>query len=75
MLRLIAVTALGLALVTSVQGLTPAPLHQSDEMITQVAYNCGPGRTRVAGACVARTTIRHARRCVRRHGGACVRWE
>ena len=35
-------------------------------MITQVRFGCGPGRTRVAGVCVARTTIRHTRRAYRR---------
>jgi dienelactone hydrolase len=49
-----------------------------DGMITQVAFGCGPFRTRVGGVCVARTTIRHVRREVRRcalwHGGVCARW-
>jgi hypothetical protein len=47
-------------------------------MITQAAYGCGAGRTRVGGVCVARTTKRHVRRQVRRcarwSGGACVRY-
>jgi hypothetical protein len=66
MLRLIAVAVAGLALATSAQALTPAPLHQGDKMITQVRFGCGPGRTLVAGRCVARTTIRHTRRAIRR---------
>jgi hypothetical protein len=70
MFRLIAVAVFGLALASSAQALTPAPLHQPDGMITQVAYGCGPGRTIVAGRCVARTTIRHTRRVIRR----CARW-
>jgi hypothetical protein len=70
MLRLIAVAVFGLALASSAQALTPAPLHQPDGMITQVAYGCGPGRTEVAGRCVARTIIRHTRRVIRR----CARW-
>jgi hypothetical protein len=74
MIRLIAVAAFSLAVATSAQAMSPVPLHQPDGMITQVAYGCGPGRTRVRGVCVARTTIRHYRRCVRWHGGACVRW-
>jgi len=65
MIRLIAV-AFALALATSAQAMTPAPIPQPDGMITQVAYGCGPGRTRVRGVCVARTTIRHTRRHVRR---------
>jgi hypothetical protein len=35
-------------------------------MITQIAYGCGPFRTRIRGVCVARTTVRHTRRVVRR---------
>ena len=66
MLRLIAVAVAGLALATSAQALTPAPLHHPDEIISQVRFGCGPGRTLVAGRCVARTTIRHTRRVIRR---------
>jgi hypothetical protein len=66
MIRLIAVAVVGLALATSAQALTPAPLHQPDGMITQARFGCGPGRTLVAGRCVARTTIRHTRRVIRR---------
>jgi hypothetical protein len=77
MIRLIAI-AFALALATAAQAMPVAPLHQPDGMVTQVRYGCGPGRTRVAGVCVARTTIRHTRRAVRRcarwHGGVCVRW-
>jgi hypothetical protein len=65
MIRLIAV-AFTLALATSAQAMPLAPLHQPDGMITQVAAACGAGRTRVNGVCVARTTIRHTRRAVRR---------
>jgi hypothetical protein len=62
----IAVTAFVFALATAAQAITPAPLQQ-ENMITQAAFGCGPGRTRVGGVCVARTTIRHTRRYVRRH--------
>jgi hypothetical protein len=48
------------------RAITPAPLPQPDGMFTQVRFACGPGRTRVGGVCVARTTIRHTRRAVRR---------
>jgi len=65
MLRLFAVAGL-LAFATSAQAITPAPLPQPDGIITQVRLGCGPGRTRVGGVCVARTTIRHTRRMVRR---------
>jgi hypothetical protein len=78
MIRLIAVAGFVLAAATSVQAMTPALVPQPDGMITQVAYGCGPGRTRVRGVCVARTTIRHTRRAVRRclrwHGGVCARY-
>jgi hypothetical protein len=72
MIRLIAVAGFALSVATSAQAMTPAPIPQTDnEMITQIAAACGPGRTRVNGVCVARTTIRQTRRAVRR----CVRWQ
>ncbi len=78
MIKLIAIAGLALAVVSSAEAMTPAPIHQPDGGITQVAFGCGPGRTRVGGICVARTTIRHSRRAVRRcafwHGGVCRRW-
>ncbi len=71
MIRLIAVAAFAVALGTSAQAMTPAPIAQPDgSMITQVAAWCGVGRTRIGGVCVARTTRRHVRRELRR----CVRW-
>lgn len=71
MLRLIAVVGFALLFATAAQAMTPAPLPQPDDMITQVAVGCGLGRTRVNGVCVARTTVRQTRRAVRR----CVRWQ
>ena len=71
MLRLIAIVGFVLSISTSAQAMTPAPLPQMDDMITQVAVGCGVGRTRVNGVCVARTTVRQTRRAVRR----CVRWQ
>jgi hypothetical protein len=71
MLRLIAVAGFALLVATSAQAITPAPLPQTDNIVTQVAVGCGPGRTRVNGVCVARTTVRQTRRAVRR----CVRWQ
>jgi len=77
MIKLVAV-AFALAAATSAHAMPLAPLHQPDGMITQVRQVCGPGRVRVNGICVARTTIRHvrreARRCARWSGGACVRF-
>jgi hypothetical protein len=66
MIRLIAVAGFALAVATSAQAMTPAPIPQSDGMITQVRLGCGAGRTMVGGQCVARTTIRQTRRAVRR---------
>jgi hypothetical protein len=78
MIRLIASAAFALTLVTAAQAMSVTPLHQPDGMITQIRLACGPGRTRVNGVCVARTTIRHTRRevrrCARWHGGVCVLW-
>ena len=71
MLRVIAVAGFALTIATAAQGMSPAPLPQPDNMVTQIAAGCGPGRTTVNGACVARTTIRQTRRAVRR----CVRWQ
>jgi len=78
MIRLIALAGFALAITTSAQAMTLAPVHEPDGMITQVAAGCGPGRTLVNGVCVARTTIRHERRanrrCVRWHGDVCASW-
>jgi len=78
MIRWIAVAGFALAVATSAQAMAPAPIHQPEGVITQVAYDCGVGRTRVGGVCVARTTIRHVRRAVRRcalwHTGVCARY-
>ena len=71
MLKLIVVTGFALVVASSAQGMTPAPLPQLDDMVTQVAVGCGVGRTRVNGVCVARTTVRQTRRAVRRR----VRWQ
>jgi hypothetical protein len=79
MLRLIAVAGFALTIATSAQGMTPAPLALPDGIVTQIAVGCGVGRTRINGVCVARTTVRHARRevrrCARWHGGACALYE
>jgi hypothetical protein len=73
MIRLVAL-GFALALATSAQAMPVPSPHQPDGMITQVRQACGAGRVRVNGVCVARTTIRHARRCARWNGGVCVRW-
>ena len=63
-----ALAAAASALITgSAYAMALAPLPQgNDTVIRQVAYACGAGRTRVGGVCVARTTVRHARRHLRR---------
>jgi hypothetical protein len=38
------------------------PILRPDGMIKQVAFGCGVGQTLVNGECVARATIRQARR-------------
>ena len=79
MLKLIAVAGFALTIASSAQAMTPAPLAPPDDMVTQVAVGCGPGRTRIDGVCVARTTVRHARRearrCMRWNAGVCGRYE
>jgi len=70
MIRLIAVATLALAVTTSAEAMSPAPLHQSDGMMTQVRAACGAGRVRINGVCVARTTTLHVRRAARR----CAQW-
>jgi len=71
MMRWLAVATFTLMIGTSVHGMTPGPLPQSESLITPVAAACGPGRTRINGVCVARTTVRQTRRAVRR----CLRWQ
>ena len=74
MIRLITFAAVALAVTTSAQAMSPAPLHQADGMITQVRAACGAGKTRINGVCVARTTKRQARRCARWNGNVCAQW-
>ena len=73
MTRLVAV-AFALAVATSAQAMSPAPLQQPDDMVTQIREACGAGRVRINGICMARTTKRQVRRCARWNGGTCVRW-
>ena len=76
MIRLIALAGFALAIATSAQAMTPAPLAQPDHMITQARMGCGVGRVMVNGVCVSRAATRQARRatrrCARWHGGVCV---
>jgi len=53
MIRFVAVV-FALAVATSAQAATPvAPLHQPDNMITQVRHACGAGMHMVNGVCTA----------------------
>jgi len=62
MIRLMTVAGFALLVAPSAQSMTLAPIPQPDGMITQVAFGCGVGMTRVNGVCVARSTIRQTRR-------------
>jgi hypothetical protein len=60
MIKLIAAAGFALAIATSAQAMTPAPLAQPDHMITQVRMGCGVWREIFAGAdiSVAATSAR-----------------
>ena len=60
MIRLMAV-AFALIVSASAQAAPLAPLHQPENMVTQVREACGAGRVRINGVCVARTTKRQVR--------------
>jgi hypothetical protein len=66
MIRLIAAAAFALAVATSAQAMTLAPLHQPDGMITQVRHNCGAGMrwNEALGRCATTSARRHVRRGV-----------
>ena len=64
MIRLIAIAAFALAVATSAQAMSPAPLNQADGMITQVREACGAGMHEVNGACITTSARRHVRRGV-----------
>jgi len=71
MIKLIGIAGFAILLATSAQAMTPAPLLMPDnDAVIEIAAACGPGRTRIDGVCVARTTVRQTRRAVRR----CLRW-
>jgi hypothetical protein len=75
MMRLIAIAGFALAVATSAQGMTPAPLLQPEGVITQVRLGCGPGMTMRNGQCVARSDVRQNRRCIRYKGDVCAQWQ
>jgi hypothetical protein len=74
MIRLIVVAGLALAVATSAQGMTRAPLVQPDRLITKVLMGCGVGETMVNGKCETRHEKRQNRRCLRWSGTTCTHW-
>jgi len=76
MIRVIAAAAFALAIATSANAITRAPLHQSDGMITQVRQACGVGMHWVNGVgCVTTPLRRQTRRClVWGAGHVCRKW-
>jgi hypothetical protein len=63
MIRLI-VIVFALAAATSAQAMSLAPLHQSDNMNTQIRQACGAGMHMINGRCVTTSARRHVRRNV-----------
>ena len=61
MIRLIAVV-FTLAIATSAQASSLAPLQQPDNMITQVRQGCGAGMHMINGRCVTTPARRQVRR-------------
>ena len=65
MSRLI-VVAFGLALASSAQAITPAPLqNSSSDIVIKVREACGAGMHMVNGTCVRTAARRGASRCAR----------
>jgi len=68
MVRLIGIV-FALAVSTSAQAMSLAPLHQQDNVIAQVREGCGAGMHMINGRCVTTSARRHVRRdVIRRHG-------
>ena len=63
MIRLIAVV-FALAVATSAQAMSLAPLYQPDHMMTQVREGCGAGMHMINGRCITTSARRHVRRDV-----------
>jgi hypothetical protein len=76
MIRLIAAAVFALAVGSSAQAMTLAPVHQPDSMITQVRQACGVGMHYVAGVgCVTTPARRQARKCLAwGRGHLCREW-
>ena len=74
MIRLIAVAGFALAVATSAEAMTPAPILQPDGIITQADFGRGPGWTWRAGRYAPRARVQAARRCAVWRSGVCRRW-
>jgi len=75
MLKLITFATFVLAITTSAQAMTVAPVHLPGDLVTQVAWACGPGMTRVNGVCISRVAKRQIRRCAAWGAGhVCRTW-
>ena len=82
MIRLLISVAFALAVATSTEAMSPAPLHEPDTMITQVrkarpARNCwDPNQVRVNGLCEfdARAVPPSKHECISWSEGVCVEY-
>ena len=79
MIRLLISVALGLAVATSAEAMSPAPLHEPDAMITKVrkARQCDdPNQVLVNGICedYARHVSRAQHVCVAWNEGFCIEY-
>jgi hypothetical protein len=83
MIRLIVFVAFALAIATSAEAMSPAPLHEPDAMITQIrkarkARRCeDPNQVRINGICEFDAPYippRVSRRCVEWNEGFCVEY-
>ena len=79
MIRLLISVAFALAAAMSAEAMSPAPLHEPDARITQIADQpCDlPSQVRINGICMLRSTPHHVRRrdyrgCAKWNEGICV---
>ena len=77
MIRVIAAGAFAVAIATSAHAITLAPLHEPNDIITQVRHACGVGMhwRSDLGRCVTTPARRQGRRClVWGAGHVCRKW-
>ena len=82
MIRLSISVAFALAVATSAEAISPAPLHEPDARVTHIADGqpCDlPNQVRINGICMLRTAPpvrqRGYRRCVEWNEGMCVEYD